>query len=296
VRELAGRRVLVTGAARGIGRALAERFAAEGAEVVITDLDGATAEETAAAIRAGGATASAYPLDVTDRDAVAALREQVARDHGPIDVLVNNAGTVFAGPFLDVPLERHELTYRVNTLGVVTVTHVFLPDLIERPDAHVVIISSASGLLGVPFGTTYASSKWAALGFGESLRLELAELGHRHVHVTTVCPSLVSSGLFDGSRVPRLSRWLTPEGLADTVVRAVARDRPLVLTPLLVKLTPVLRGVLPLRAFDSISAILGANRSLSAWTGHVADARARVVYTRQASGGQPADSADAASG
>ena len=98
MRSLVGSRVLVTGAARGIGRALAERFAAEGAEVILTDLDGDTARETAAAIRAGGGRAVAYPLDVTDRGAVESLRDTVHAEHGPLDVLVNNAGTVFAGP------------------------------------------------------------------------------------------------------------------------------------------------------------------------------------------------------
>ena len=91
------------------------------------------------------------------------------RDGGPIDVLVNNAGLVFGGAFLDVPLERHLTTYRVNTLGLVAMTHAFLPDLMAGRDGHVVNVASASGFIGLPFGATYASSKWAVLGFSELL-------------------------------------------------------------------------------------------------------------------------------
>ena len=131
-----------------------------------------------------------------------------------MDVLVNNAGIVHGGPFLDVPVERHLATYRVNVLGLVAVTHAFLPDLIASADSHLVNIASASGYIGLPHGSTYASSKWAVIGFSESLLLELELHGHRHVHVTTVCPSYVTTGLFDGARAARTTSLLSPERLA----------------------------------------------------------------------------------
>jgi all-trans-retinol dehydrogenase (NAD+) len=265
---VAGQRVLVTGGARGIGYAIAQRFAAAGCEVVLTDVDEHAVAAAAEVLRAGGARAHGYPLDVTDAGDIAAVRDRVASEVGPLDILVNNAGTVSGGPFLDVDMAAHRRTYEVNTLGVVAVTHAFLPQLLARPHAHVVIVASASALIGVPFGTTYASSKWGALGFGESLRLELAEVGYDNVAVTTVCPSLVSSGLFAGSRPPMLTRWLTPDQLADQVVRAVSRRRPILLTPWLVRLTPPLRGILPTRTFDAVSRVLGVTSSLSGWTGH----------------------------
>ncbi len=267
MRTLGGKRMLVTGAASGIGKALAARMAREGAHLLLIDLDEASLQATGSSLARDGAVVHTWRLDVADTAAIASLREDVHRNGGPIDVLVNNAGVVFGGPFLEVPLERHLLTYRVNVLGLVAMTHAFLPDLVGRPDAHVVNVASASGFIGLPYGSTYASSKWAVIGFSESLRLELELLGHRHVHVTTVCPSYVSTGLFEGARAPFATRLLTPDRLAETITRAVLADRLWVRTPWLVKMTPMLKGILPTRAFYSVAGVLGVNTSMTGWKG-----------------------------
>ena len=267
MRTLTGKRVLITGGASGIGRSLAQRFAAEGAELILVDLNDALLQQTAAELSAGGRRVGAYAADVTDVPGIAALREKVNAEGGPIDVLVNNAGLVFGGPFLDLPLEKHLTTYRVNTMGPVSFTHVFLSDLISRPDAHIVNVASASGYIGLPYGSTYASSKWAVIGFTESLELELKMLGHHHVHTTLVCPSYVSTGLFDGAKPPLFTRMLTPERLADLVTRAVLSNRRAVLAPWLVKVTPPLKGLLPAGIFNMISGTLGATSSMTQWKG-----------------------------
>lgn len=267
MRTLGGKRVLVTGAASGIGRAVAVRMAREGAHLLLIDLDEPSLQVTGSSLARDGAVVHTWRLDVTDVAAIASLREEVHRNGGPIDVLVNNAGVVFGGPFLEVPLERHLLTYRVNVLGLVAMTHAFLPDLVGRPDAHVLNVASASGFIGLPFGSTYASSKWAVIGFSESLRLELELLGHRHVHVTTVCPSYVSTGLFEGARAPVATRLLTADRLADTITRAVLTNRLWVRTPWLVKVTPMLKGILPTRLFYSVAGALGVNTSMTGWKG-----------------------------
>lgn len=268
MRTLRNRRVLITGAGRGIGRALALRFARDGADVVVTDIDLPAARAVAEEIAVAGGTAVAHPLDVTDAAAVEALRDAVRTERGPIHVLINNAGTVHGGPFVEVPLERHLTTFRINVDGVVTVTRTFLPDLIAADDGHLVNIASASGFIGLPFGSTYAASKWAVIGFSDSIRLELGLLGHDHVGVTAVCPSYVDTGLFEGARPPRTTRMLTPERLADMTVRAVLRNRPYVRTPWLVKITPLLKGILPTAWFDALGGVFGANRSMTGWTGH----------------------------
>src|SRR5512140_3329664 len=225
MRHLSGKRVLITGGGSGIGRKLAERFAAAGADTLVADINETAARETAGLIQTGGHRASAYALDVTDPAAIQRAREAVHSAGGPIDVLVNNAGVVFGGPFLDVPIEKHFATYQVNIAGLTAVTHAFLPDLIARPDAHLVNVASASGFIGLPNGSTYAASKWAVIGFSESLRLELAIQGHRHVHTTTVCPGYVATGLFDGAKAVRTTGIVDPEHLADLVVRAVLRNK-----------------------------------------------------------------------
>lgn len=265
--RLAGKRVLITGGARGIGLALARRFVREGAEILIADLDQEALPAAVAVIRADGGAAQGYPLDVTDAASIRSLRERLAAEQLLPDLLVNNAGLVFGGPFLDVPLERHVLTYQVNLVGLAAVTRVFLPDLVARPEAHVVNIASAAGLIPLPFGVTYASSKAGVVGFSDSLRLELELQGARHVRVTTVCPSYVSTGLFDGASAPRTTRILTPERLAGRVVRAVLKNRPYLRTPWLVKITPVVRALLPLRWYHVVQGLFGVNRGMASWKG-----------------------------
>ena len=267
MQTLRGKRVLVTGAASGIGKAIARRLAAEGSELLLVDVNPRALEETGAAFGREGAQVRTYVLDVTDTSRIVGLHEQITRDGGPIDVLVNNAGLVFGGPFLDVPMEQHLTTFRVNTIGLVAMTYAFLPDLIASRDGHVVNIASASGFIGLPFGATYASSKWGVLGFSESLALELELQGHRHVHVTIVCPSYVSTGLFDGARPPLTTRLLTPERVADLTVRGVLANRTYVRAPWLVRVTPAMKGLMPFRLFYRMAALLGVNTSMMHWRG-----------------------------
>ena len=267
MQTLRGKRALVTGAASGIGRAISTRLGAEGAELVLVDVNEDLLAKTADDLRRGGATVRTYGVDLTASSRLVGLREELHHDGGPIDVLVNNAGVVFGGAFLDVPLERHLTTYRVNTEGLVAMTHVFLPDLIARPDAHLVNIASASGYIGLPFGTTYASSKWAVVGFSESIALELEQQGHRHVHVTCVCPSYVATGLLAGARAPRTTRLLTPDCVADLTVRAMLSNRPYVRTPWLVKVTPLMKALVPFRVFYRIAGWLRVTTSMLKWRG-----------------------------
>jgi all-trans-retinol dehydrogenase (NAD+) len=267
VQTLRGKRALVTGAASGIGKAIATRLGSEGAELCLVDVNEDLLAQTANELRRGGATVRTYGVDLTASSRLVGLREQVLRDGGPIDVLVNNAGVVFGGAFLDVPLERHLTTYRVNTEGLVAMTHVFLPDLIARPDAHLVNIASASGFIGLPFGATYASSKWAVMGFSESIALELEQQGHGHVHVTCVCPSYVATGLFDGARPPRMTRLLTADRVADLTVRGMLANRPYVRTPWLVKVTPLMKALTPFRVFYRAAGWLRVNTSMRKWRG-----------------------------
>lgn len=270
MRDLKGKRALVTGAAQGIGKSIALALARRGVEIVLTDLRLESLATAAAEIRNLGVPVWTYALDVTNHQAIAELRDRLRTEVGPLDILVNNAGTVFGGAFLDVPLERHLLTYQVNTLGMVAMTHAFLPDLAARPEANVTNIVSASAFVGLPFGTTYASSKWAGLGFSEGLRLELCELGQRHVTVTAVCPSYVKTGLFEGVKLPTTTDWLTPDRLAEQVVHGIVRNKPLVLAPAIVRTTPFFRGVLPLRLFDWVGRIFGVNTTMYTWRGHTA--------------------------
>jgi short-subunit dehydrogenase len=268
MKDLAKKRILITGAGHGLGRDMAQAFGRAGAEVIVTDLNLAGAEETARKVTASGGQAAAYALDVTDVEAIRQFRERLNAERGPIDVLVNNAGIAHGGPFLEVPVEKHLATYRVNALGLVAMTHAFLPDLIARPEAHLVIIASASGLIALPYASTYASSKWAALGFSESIREELRVLGRRHVRVTAICPSYIDTGMCDGVDLPRFTRMLRSPQVAEMVLRAVRRNRDLVLTPWLVYITPFTKAVLPPALFRKVADFFGITRGMASWYGH----------------------------
>src|SRR5262249_49648729 len=150
--------------------------------------------------------------------------------------------------------EKHLTTYRVNTLGLVAMTHAFLPDLIAGGDGHVVNVASASGFIGLPFGATYASSKWAVIGFSQSLALELELQGHGHLHVTAICPSSAATGLFDGAKAPRTTRLLTADRVAELTTKAVLANAPYVRTPWLVRVTPILKALTPFRLFYRVAA------------------------------------------
>jgi NADP-dependent 3-hydroxy acid dehydrogenase YdfG len=154
------RRALVTGAGHGLGRAIAHRLARAGAEVVVTDRDADRVAAVVGELTAAGLRAVGFPLDVTSDEQILAARDRA----GPVDVLVNNAGVVFGGEFGAVPLARHRTTVDVNLSGVLAVTHAFLPGLAGRPAAHVVNVVSASAVVGLPFGASYAATKWAVLG------------------------------------------------------------------------------------------------------------------------------------
>lgn len=268
MKNLAGKKVLITGAARGVGLALARAFGDESAVVLLTDVDQEALDGALGELEAHGVSCRAYRMDVTDLQQIEATRQKIHDEVGPIEVLVNNAGVVFGGPFLDVPIERHLKTYRVNVEGVVAMTHAFLQDLLLAREGHLVNVASASGFVGLPYGSTYASSKWAVIGFSESIRLELKKGSHHHVGVTAVCPLYVDTGMFEGAEPPKLTRFLKPEELAEKVLEAVHDGDAFVLEPWLAKLTPALAHALPRRLSDLLAEAFGATTSMQGWKGH----------------------------
>lgn len=271
MQNLAGKLALVTGAGHGLGQQLSRDLAAAGAHVIVTDRDFDRVTETLELIHNDGFAASGYAMDVTDINEIKLTRNRIHAEHGPIDVLVNNAGVVFGGGFLEVPMERHLATYEINTIGLVAVTHTFLPDLIKKSAAHLVNISSASALIPLAFGSTYASSKWAVLGFTRSIREELRTTDNRHIKITAVCPSYINTGMFDGVKAPFLCRQLTPQRISNLVMKAIHKDKETVLAPWLVKLIPLGKGMLPRFMFRALLRFLGVSTGMASWCGHETD-------------------------
>lgn len=262
-----GKRVLITGAGSGIGALLAEQLGRQGAEVVVTGRRREPVEAVARRVLAAGGQAHARLLDISKLEHIEPFREQLHGDIGTIDILINNAGVVFGGPFDEVPLADHLNTLQVNALGLMAMTHAFMGDLRAASQGHLVNIASASAYIGLPFGSTYAASKWAVLGFSESLRLELKERGIDNVAVTTVCPGYISTGMFDGARTPLLSPMLTPERVVRSILRGVRQGRALVAEPPMVRGIDLLKGALPGPVWDTLAKRSGIASSMKHWQG-----------------------------
>lgn len=268
MKDLKDKRVIITGAAMGIGKRFAQKFAEDGARLVLVDLNQDALENTAAELSKLGAEIKTYVCDLSKRENVEELGKKVHAEVGKMDVLVNNAGVVFGGPFLEVDQDLHDLTYKVNILAITWMTRAFLPDMIEKGAGHIMNIASASGLLGLPRGSSYASSKWANIGFSESIRLEMAEMGYKDIKVTTVAPSYINTGMFDGIKPPLLTPWLEPQRLVDIAYDGFKKDQIFVYEPFMVKMTPMLKALLPPPIFDFVGKMFGVTRSMDSWKGH----------------------------
>jgi NAD(P)-dependent dehydrogenase (short-subunit alcohol dehydrogenase family) len=200
MRELQGKVAVVTGAASGIGRALARRLAAEGMAVAVADVEEDALRTVEEELRRGGATVLGAVVDVSDQAAVDALADRVGAELGGVHVLCNNAG-VFAGGYVwDRPLEDYRWVLGVNLWGVLHGIRAFVPRMIESgDDGHVVNTISAAGLFGSGFSAPYNISKFAAFAATESLAADLAAIGSP-IRVTAFCPGAVATGIGTSER------------------------------------------------------------------------------------------------
>jgi short-subunit dehydrogenase len=249
--------VLITGAAMGMGRLFAQRAADEGAShVVLWDLNAKALKVAAKELSASGAVIRTDVVDVGDRGAVAAAAEQVLADLGTIDVLVNNAGVVRGNHyFWETDPERDmALTMDINAMGPMMVARAFLPSMIEgSEDRRLVNLASAAGLTANPRLAAYAASKWAVVGWSESVRLELVQAGFQHVKVTTVCPYYIKTGMFDGATSAPLLPLLEPEDVVDETWRAMLKGKPFVIMPRTVLLSEAFKGIVPIWMRDFLA-------------------------------------------
>jgi len=266
VSELAGRRVLITGAASGLGLLMARKAAAAGAHLVLWDLNGDGLAALARELAAQGRTVETDVVNVASREAIEAAAAR-ALANGPVDILVNNAGVVTGKTLLEAQPEEIQRTFDVNVLALFWTTRAFLPGMLQRDRGHVVTIASAAGLVGTSKMTDYCASKHAAVGFDESLRLELRRQQSRVV-TTVVCPFYISTGMFAGvrTRFPKLLPILDPDRVTDHILDAIRYDRRRLILPALVRTTWIGR-LLPIGAFDAIMDFLGINRSMDEFTG-----------------------------
>ena len=265
--ELKGKRALVTGAASGIGRILAGQLGNAGCSLVLWDVDADGLARAQAELQADGYAVDVYTCDLTRREEISDMAAQTLAQSGPIDILVNNAGVVSGKNLLDMSDEDIERTFKVNTLALFWTVRAFLPSMLERNSGHLVTIASAAGFAGTAKLTDYCSSKFAAVGFDESLRLELQEMNSR-VLTTVVCPYFIHTEMFDGAktRFSWLLPILEPEVVASRIVAALRKDRRRVVMPWFVRMVWPSR-LLPVSWFDALMAFLGISRSMHEFRG-----------------------------
>jgi NAD(P)-dependent dehydrogenase (short-subunit alcohol dehydrogenase family) len=208
MREFKGAVAVITGAASGIGRALAIDLAKAGAQLALADMNAAGLEETRKL--AGGAVARTYTVDVAKADAMADFAQRVQQDFGRTSLLVNNAGVALMGTFAEVSIEDMQWLVGTNFWGVVHGCKFFMPMLEREADAHIVNVSSIFGLIGPPGQTAYAASKFAVRGFSESLREELRP--NTSIKVTSVHPAGIATPI---AHTARAGRGITAEARAE---------------------------------------------------------------------------------
>lgn len=274
--SLDGRVVAITGGARGIGRAAAAAFLTAGAKVAIGDLDAELVARTAAEF---GGSVVGLPLDVTDPSSFAAFLDAAEAAHGPLDVLVNNAGIMPTGLFADEDPAMTERILGINLGGVITGSRLATARFVARGQGHLVNIASLAGVSGFPGLATYCASKHAVVGFTESLHRELEPLG---VGVTAVLPGVVRTELSAGANTPRWTEALTtvdPEEVAEAIVRAVGSHRPLVTVPRRMGVTLKAMNLLPYRARGLAEKATGASTAYTQ-----ADPVAREAYNERLRG------------
>jgi NAD(P)-dependent dehydrogenase (short-subunit alcohol dehydrogenase family) len=255
--RIAGRTAIVTGAAGGIGRAIARSLAGHGCHLALADVNEAGLAETRSLLLAKGLRVSLHRLDVSDADAVAAFPAAVAAEHGGVDILVNNAGVALGGTFEQVSPADFEWLFAINFWGVVRMTRAFLPVLRASDDARLVNLSSLFGLIAPPGQSAYAASKFAVRGFSEALRHELAgsNVGVSIVHPGGVATSIAKNARRSGIATPeqaaadeeRFRRLLklSPDRAGEIIVEGIVARRERVLVGSDAKLAALIARIAP---------------------------------------------------
>jgi NAD(P)-dependent dehydrogenase (short-subunit alcohol dehydrogenase family) len=250
---------IVTGGGMGLGRALCEQLAREGATVIVADIKGDAATQVADRITQNGGNARAVQIDISKREDTANLIESTAAEFGRLDYIFNNAVLVIGGDARDISLEQWERALGVDLLGVVYGSVAAYRVMARQGHGHIVNISSASGLVPQPGNTPYCTSKWGIVGLSLSLRFEGADLG---VKVSCVCPGDMKTDIYENMtvmnlnvgrdevvRVSRRSHFLMPQWSAEEAVheilRGVTRNKALIVFPAVVRFIWRLYRALP---------------------------------------------------
>jgi NADP-dependent 3-hydroxy acid dehydrogenase YdfG len=275
-RILTGKVAAITGAARGIGRATAQGFVRQGMKVAIGDLDVAAARATAAELGSG---VEAFELDVTRRESVAAFLDATEEQLGPLDVLVNNAGIMQLGSFLEEDDRTTQRQIDINVNGVLYGMKEAVPRFLSHGGGHLVNIASSAGKAGFPGGATYCGTKHFVVGISEAVRAELRETP---IEVSCVMPGIVNTELAAGLQPARGVKNVEPDDVAEAIVQALRFPRFDVFVPRSIGPINQVLGLLPRSGREAFARALKADHVLAD-----ADPNARRGYELRAARSEP---------
>ncbi|MFA6456876.1 MAG: SDR family oxidoreductase [Bacteroidota bacterium] len=244
--------VLITGGASGIGKLMGSMAIDKGCSTLILwDINQQQLAETVKEFSTRLKNVKGYSVDVSNLEQVRTTAQNVLTDSGPVDILINNAGIVVGKYFHEHSHTDIDRTMSINADALMHITLEFLPSMLQRRSGHVVNISSAGGMVGNPRMSIYAASKWAVIGWSDSLRLEMERL-NTNVKVTCVTPYYISTGMFDGVTSSIFVPINTPEPTVRKIIRGIEKNKLHIRMPLIVYTLQLFKGILPTRWFDLI--------------------------------------------
>lgn len=244
-----GKRVLITGGASGIGKIMGRKALERGcSHLVIWDINQEGLMQAQTEFQTLGGKISLFNVDISDLEQIKSAAEKVNTQTGGIDILINNAGIVVGKYFHEHTHEQISKSMLVNSSALMHIAAEFLPGMMARNLGAVCNIASSAGLISNPKMSVYAASKWAAVGWSDSLRLELEQL-KKNISVTTIMPFYISTGMFDGVK-SKLLPLLDPEKTSERIIKAIENDTKMLAMPLPYWFIRFSQGILPLPAFD----------------------------------------------
>jgi len=260
--------VLITGGASGIGKLMGKAAIQKGIKhLVIWDINKKMLDETVQEFSVYFPDVHGYVVDVSDKEQIQSISKQVKNDIGTIDILINNAGIVIGKYFHEHTHTDIDRTMSINADALMHITLEFLPDMIQRNSGHIVNIASAAGLVGNPKMSVYAASKWAVIGWSDSIRLEMERM-EKNVKVTCITPYYISTGMFDGVKSSIFVPINKPDPTVRTIIRGIENNKLHVQMPLIVYTLQFFKGILPTRVFDLIvGKYLKVYRTMDEFTG-----------------------------
>ena len=272
--NLKNKTVLITGGAKGIGLATAKRILEQGSMVILWDFDRESLDETTKNFHNNGFEVFSQVCDVTSKEQIYENARIIDEKFGGIDILINNAGTVYTGYMLDRSDEELENLINVNFTSMIYTIRAFMPKMLEKNSGHIINISSASSLTGAPKLAVYAATKWAVAGLTESLRLEVQKMGKNGVKFSSIHPNFLKKGLFEGTKLNFIGQLLAPGVKSHDQVAKVIVNRAIKLgfhspkVPWIMNQIVLLRAILPSSLLIKFSSLYGLYNMMDDYKGY----------------------------